>query len=393
MSSPAPTNRLVSLDAFRGFVMLLMVSSGFGIPTMAKEHPGTFWEMLAPQFEHRAWQGCALWDLIQPSFMFMVGLAMAYSYARRSTAGDGFLKMLMHAIIRAVVLVLLAVLLTSNDRTMTQWSFTNVLGQIGLGYVFLFLLWTLGWEMQVAAIVIILAGYWWWFFWHSVPGAAFDGGAADKVGAAGVLQGFFSHWNAHTNAAADFDRWFLNLFPHKEPFRLNEGGYQTLNFVPSLATMLMGLVTGRYLHLSKDARQTCARLVVTGVILLMAGFIAGILICPVVKRIWTPSWVLFSGGWVLLLLAFFFWLVEIAGQKKLVFPLVVVGMNSIFIYVAKQLSTGWIRHTLQVHFGKAVLGTDIFAGPYGPLVDRCSVLLVLWLMCWWLYRQRVFLRI
>ena len=369
--------------------MLLMVSSGFGIPAMAKKHPGTFWEMQAPQFDHRAWSGCGLWDLIQPSFMFMVGLAMAYSYARRGAQGDGFFKMLAHALVRALVLVLLAVLLTSNGRPVTQWAFTNVLGQIGLGYVFLFLLWRCGWEAQVAAIVIILAGYWWWFFWHPVPAAAFDGGKADQVGAAGVLQGFFAHWNAHTNAAADFDRWFLNLFPRREPFVLSEGGYQTLNFIPSLATMLAGLVTGRFLHLSKDARQTCARLVVTGVVLLMLGFIAGILVCPIVKRIWTPSWALFSSGWVLLMLAFFYWLVEIAGQRKLVFPLVVVGMNSIFIYVMKQLSTGWIRDTVKTHFG----GDALFSGYLGPVVEKSAVLLVLWLMCWWLYRQRVFLRI
>lgn len=368
--------------------MLLMVSSGFGIPAMAKAHPGTFWDMLAPQFDHRLWIGCGLWDLIQPSFMFMVGMAMAYSYARRGSDGDGFFKMLGHAVVRAVVLVLLAVLLASNGKAETQWSFTNVLGQIGLGYVFLFLLWRCGWETQVAAVVVILVGYWIWFFLHPLPAAAFNAGPDDRVGAAGALQGFAAHWSAHTNAAADFDRWFLNLFPHKREFRISEGGYQTLNFIPSLATMLIGLVTGRFLHRSTDTRQTCARLVVAGAVLLLTGFIAGILVCPIVKRIWTPSWVLFSSGWVFLMLALFYWLVEIAGQRKLVFPFVVVGMNSIFIYMAKQLSTGWTRGTLVTH-----LGDEIFKVYMGPVLEKSAVLLVLWLMCWWLYRQRVFLRI
>lgn len=369
--------------------MLLMASAGFGIPQMAKNHPGSWWEAVAPQFEHREWTGCALWDLIQPAFMFMVGLAMACSYARRSSQGDGFARMLGHAATRAVVLVLLAVVLASKGKPQTEWVFTNVLGQIGLGYVFLFLLWRCGWETQVAAFVVIIVGCWWWFLWHPLPGAEGTVTAAAKAaGAAGSLPGFFAHWNIHTNAASDFDRWFLNLFPRPSVFETQAGGYQTLNFIPSLATMLAGLVTGHFLRRSTDPRFTCSRLVVTGVVLLLLGTIAGLLVCPVVKRIWTPSWVLFSGGWVLLMLAFFYWLVEIAGQKRLVFPLVVVGMNSIFVYLMHQLCSGWIRDTLKTHFGAA-----IFSGYAGPVLERCSVLLVLWLMCWWLYRQRVFLRI
>ena len=202
------------------------------------------------------------------------------------------------------------------------------------------------------------------------------------------MQGFFTHWSAHVNAAADFDRWFLNLFRRSERFEIHPGGYQTLNFVPSLATMTMGLLTGRFLHLSRDQKHTCARLVVAGVVLLMIGMISGILVCPMVKRIWTPSWALFSTGWVLLILAAFYWLVEIAGQRKLVFPLVVVGMNSIFIYVMHSLCAEWIRETLRTHFGQ-----EVFKGTFGPVLQSIGVLLVLWTLCLWLYRQRVFLRL
>lgn len=367
--------------------MLMMASSSFGLPQMAKAHPDSWWPVIASQFEHREWIGCAFWDLIQPAFMFMVGVAMTYSYAKRSLAGDGFLRLFNHALIRAVVLVLLAVLLASKGRSQTEWLFTNVLGQIGLGYVFLFLLWRCGWEAQVAAVIILLAGYWAWFAHHPLPGPGNEL-AAGAAGHAGTLQGFFSHWSIHTNAAADFDRWFLNLFPRKETFVINSGGYQTLNFIPSLATMTLGLLAGRYLHAGVDDKIKCGRLVIAGVVLLLLGTIAGILACPLVKRIWTPSWVLFSGGWVLLMLAAFYWLVEVAGHRKLVFPMVVVGMNSIAIYLAHSLCAGWIRDTLKTHCGQA-----IFSGYLGPIMEKCSVLLVLWLMCWWLYRQRAFLRI
>jgi predicted acyltransferase len=373
-----PSDRLVSLDAFRGFIMLLMASSSFGIPMMAKNHPDSAWVAISSQFVHREWVGCSLWDLIQPSFMFMVGVAGAYSYARRALAGDGFFKMLGHALIRAVVLVLLAVLLTSNHKNATEWIFTNVLAQIGLGYLFLYLLWKCGWEVQVATVILILVSYWLWFLIEPLPAALPPDG----------LSGFFAHWNIHTNAAARFDQWFLNLFPRDKLFESNAGGYQTLNFIPSLATMTLGLITGRFLHRSEDLKQTFARLIVAGIVLLLLGALAGFLACPIVKRIWTPSWVLFSGGWVLLLLAAFYWLVEIAGQRRLVFPLVVVGMNSIFVYVMHSLCAGWIRETLVTHLGK-----EAFSGYYGPLLEKSAVLLVLWMLCLWLYRQRVFLKI
>ncbi len=386
---PLPSDRLLSLDAFRGFVMLLMASGGFGIRQMAAQNPGTVWQTIAPQFVHREWAGCSLWDLIQPAFMFMVGVAMAYSHARRAEAGDSFSRMMLHGAWRAVALVMIGVVLASNGKAHTDWAFTNVLAQIGLAYLFLLGLWRMGWEAQVAAFIVILAGYGCWFFWHDLPVAdAVTGVTAGAHGSGGSLPGFFAHWNIHTNAAADFDRWFLNRFPRASPFEVNAGGYQTLNFIPSLATMLAGSLAGRFLHRSREARFTCSRLVVAGVMMLLAGFVAGLLFCPVVKRIWTPSWVLFSGGWVLLTLAAFYWLVEIAGQRKLVFPLVVVGMNSIFIYLMHSLCAGWIKQTLRKHISDAP-----FTGYWGPVVESVGVLIVLWLMCWWLYRQRVFLRI
>ncbi len=389
---PDPAQRLVSLDAFRGFVMLLMASSGFGLAQMAKVHPDSWiWQQVAFQVSHVPWAGCALWDLIQPSFMFMVGVAVPLSVRRRREAGQGLFQLGAHALVRAVVLVLLAVLLTTRaSDTMTRWEFPNVLAQIGLGYVFLVLIAGLGWEYCLAAILLILGGYWFWFFQHPLPTAeqiaAFQ---AAKPPWEGGLPGFFAHWNIHTNAAAEWDRWLLNLFPRAEPFVFNSGGYQTLNFIPSLATMLAGAVTGHFLLASpRTVREKCARLWVFGIVCLLIGTILGFVACPIVKRIWTPSWMVFSTGWVLLMLGFFYTVVEVLGARRLAFPLVVVGMNSIFIYVMHSLSAGWIRDQLAKH-GMA----SLFASPWGPVAERCGVLAVLWLLCFWLYRQRAFLRL
>ena len=385
-----PSSRLVSLDAFRGFIMLLMASSGFGLAQMAKLHPDSWgWQQVAFHVSHVPWTGCALWDLIQPSFMFMVGIAVPFSVLRRKAEGQGFFGLTWHAFIRAVILVLLAVLLSTGAKdTQTNWIFPNVLAQIGLGYVFLFLLARLGWEYCLAAIILILSGYWYWFFQHLLPAEGYDF-AAVGASQSDLLPGFFGHWSKGLNAAADFDRWFLNLLPRAEPFVTNSGGYTTLNFIPSLATMLGGAIAGRFLLMSpRSAQHKCGRLLAVAVVCLLLGTVIGIVGCPIVKRIWTPSWALFSAGWVLLMLSFFYWLVEIAGQRRIVFPLVVVGMNSIFIYVMHSLAAGWIREQLAKH-GMATL----FASEWGPVFERCGVLAVLWLLCFWLYRQRAFLRI
>src|SRR5687768_4854976 len=100
-TSLAETSRLASLDAYRGFIMFLMASAGFGIGGVAKELPDSFWAVIAPQVDHVSWTGCVLWDLIQPAFMFMVGVAAAYSTAKRLEKGDSLAQVLRHAAVRA----------------------------------------------------------------------------------------------------------------------------------------------------------------------------------------------------------------------------------------------------------------------------------------------------
>ena len=384
--------------------MLLMASGGFGITQMAAAHPESVLAFFKPQFEHQAWQGCSLWDLIQPSFMFMVGMAVPLSYAKRREHGQSFFGMAWHALSRSILLVALGVLLaTRAGDKHTVFLFTNVLAQIGLGYFALFLLSRMGWEYMVSGTILILVGYTWFFINHPLPTAQELAVIAGMKGTEqGVLQGFAGHWNIHTNAAAAFDRWFLNQLPQAQRFQFNPGGYQTLNFIPALATMLGGALTGLFLMRSpKTDRGKCATLVITGIVLVLVGTTLDVKILPVVgvqldqytllpvvKRIWTPSWTILSGGWVLILLSIFYCLVEIVGMRKLVFPLVVVGMNSIVIYLLHSLCAGWISDNLHKH-----LPESSFPAYWTPMIERCGVLFVLWLICWWLYKQKAFLKL
>ncbi len=322
--------------------------------------------------------------------MFLVGAAMPFSYARRRARGDGWFRLFGHAIIRSLVLIALAVFLASTGSAFTQFSFVNVLGQIGLAYPFVFLLLGARPRFQLAAAVAVLVLYWAWFATYPVPGADFHHG---KLGANDfqiVMGGSYAHWDKNINAAAAFDRWFLNLFPHPadQPFLFNEGGYATLNFIPSIATILFGVLTGELLRSNRRGVNKAQILLLAGAGCWVLGLVLDAKVCPSVKRIWTPTWVVSSTAWTLWMTAVFYAVIDVAGYRRWSLPLVVVGMNSIAVYLMAQLARPFVASSLRTHFGH-----DIFDGPGGGLVRGLSILLVFWLISFWLYRHRIFIKI
>ena len=389
-SSPLGTpDRLVSLDAFRGLTMLFMASSGFGIAQIAKAYPDSaFWELLRYNTSHAAWIGGGAWDMIQPAFMFMVGMALPFSSSRRTAEGQDRRKLWLHTFWRAFVLVALGVFLSTSAGSRPNFIFPNVLAQIGLGYVFLTLLVGRGWKIQLGAIGVIAVATWAAFALTPIAGPTTDYKALGVNDPGQILGGFWAHWNMGANFAASFDQWFLNLFPREKPFVFNSGGYQTLNFVPALITMILGLMAGENLRSDKTSGEKLSWLLKAGGICLILALLTGTTICPVIKKLWTPSWAFYSGAVVLWAFALFYWVIDIKGHKAWTFPLVVVGMNSIAIYVAYQLTAGWIRSV-----GKTWLGNSLFEGTTGALASSLLVLAVLWTFCWWLWKRKVFIRI
>ena len=408
-STPAPdavkAERLVSLDAYRGLTMVLMISAGLRISQVVASAEkaggpphllGRFWKFLAYQTDHAAWVGCSLWDLIQPSFMFMVGAALPFSIASRRAKGQSFRRMLFHAVVRAVVLTLLGVFLMSSWSPRTNWTFDNVLTQIGLGYAFLFLLARTKPKWQVTAAFAILVVYWAAFALYPKPAADADLATVGLPANWQRLEGFAAHWEKHTNLGARVDQWFVNLFPQARGgrFERSDGGYLTLNFVPSLATMIFGLLAG---ELVRSRRLTAGRklavMVGAGALGLALWWALGWSgVCPVVKRIWTPSWAIFSAGWTFLILAAFYLVVDVARLRAWTLPLVVVGMNSIAAYCISMLLRPWVRETMRRHFGQGVFDLP-FGAIYAPMVEATLFLLFAWGVCWWMYRKKVFVRI
>ena len=175
VESPPAATRIVAIDAFRGFVMFLMLAEAMRLWTLHDAFPASrFWAMVAYNTTHVPWQGCSLHDLIQPAFSFLAGASLPFSIASRRRKGESFARMLAHAAWRSVALILLGIFLRSLERAHTYWTFEDTLTQIGLGYTVLFLLAFASLRMQVIAFAAILAGFWAAFVLYPLPGPAFD---------------------------------------------------------------------------------------------------------------------------------------------------------------------------------------------------------------------------
>ncbi len=386
--------RNTAIDAYRGFVMLLMMAEVLRFSEMAQAFPTNwFWKILSYNQTHVDWAGCSLHDMIQPSFSFLVGVALPYSIASRLAKGAGFGKLLLHAIWRAFLLIALGIFLRSMHQPQTYFTFEDTLTQIGMGYVFLFMLGFAEKERWLwISLGAILFAYWLAWALYPAAGPGFDW---QSVGVppdwTHHYTGFMAHWNKNANLGNAFDQWFLNLFPRTTPFIANEGGYLTLSFIPTLGTMILGLIAGRWLR-TNAPRIPFRRLLLAGVVgvaLALLLHVAGV--CPVVKRIWTPSWTLFSGGVCFLMLAAFAWIIEAKGYRKWAFPLVVIGMNSIAAYLIAHLLPEFLTSSFRIH-----LGSDAFkiaGSALEPLVEGMAILLAYWMILFWMYRRKIFLRI
>lgn len=335
--------RLVSLDAFRGLTMLLLISHGFGIYEAFKN----------PQFEHAAWVGCTLWDLIQPAFTFMVGVAMPLALAKRSDAGK-------HVLWRAFALLVLSNILSNWGSTKgLKLQFINVLCQIAFSYVLCYAILKLRFAWQVGAAVSLMVFHHALFFLWPGPAGPFD--QAGNIGA--VID--------------------LNVLGYTYP-----GYYTTINFLGNALTVLFGCWTGLLMLSSRTHLERIRLLTICGVAGLASGALLGLWI-PMVKRLWLGSFTLFSAGWVLLAFALCYWLVEVRGYKRWTFPFVVVGMNCIFIYSFSQVLRGWLSRGLAAFDGQQFA----MLGPAGAVPHNLLVMTVMWGLCYWLYRRQIFFKL
>jgi heparan-alpha-glucosaminide N-acetyltransferase len=389
-----PAQRNVAVDAYRGLVMILMMAEVMRFWTVGRAFPNsTVWRILAFNQSHVPWVGMGLHDMIQPSFTFLVGVALPYSLRSRQRRGQSFQHIMGHTIWRSFLLIALGIFLRSTQSPMTNFTFEDTLTQIGMGYTFAVLLTFVRPRWQWTACGAILFFYWLAWALYPAPGPDFPWasvGVPDDWHQQ-LLHGFAAHWNKNSNLGQAFDVWFLNLFPRPSRFLYNEGGYLTLSFIPTLGTMLLGLAAGRW-FIESPLVIPIRKFLVAAAILLVFGLLLHFTgICPIVKRVWTPAWTLWSGGLCFLFLAAFSWFVDVKRNTRVVFPLVVVGMNSIAAYLMAYLFENFIISSFRIHLGMRVL--NVFGTTLEPVFVGALTLVVYWLILHWMFRNKIFLRI
>jgi predicted acyltransferase len=362
-------DRLMSLDALRGFDMLWIIGGSL-IVAAAADVTGWPWLVtLKKQFEHTPWNGFTAYDLIFPLFLFIAGVAMPFSLEKRRARGDSYLKLCRHVIVRGLILVLFGMIF--NGLPKFDWAtmrYPSVLGRIGLAYLFAGLIvLSTGVRGQIAWMAGLLITYWAAMKFIPVPG----------FGAGDLAPGH--------NLADYIDGKLLpGVLLHPDTHRDPEG---ILSTFPAIGTALAGALTGqflkngRYSGYMKTLWMIVAALVCLGLAQLWARDF------PINKNLWSSSFVLFCAGWSLLLLSAFYLVVDVWRFRVWTLPLVVIGSNSILIYMAQKL----INFDYTAHF--FFDGLLKYTSAYQPLLWAISVLTIKWLMLYLLYRKRIFLRV
>jgi predicted acyltransferase len=350
--SASNPQRYTALDAFRGFNMILLISNGFGLLFLLGN---PIYGGFASCFDHSEWAGLTFWDLVQPSFMFIVGVAMPFAINKRISEGFSKQRIFRHVVIRSIELILLSQILMIIVQQRLHFQLINVLSQIAFTYFLTYLIIQLKFRLQVVSAGLILLFY-------SLLFAIYPGG--------------FSQTN---NIGAVFDRIILGEnYP---------GYYVTINFIPSTVTTLVGAWTGMLLLDVKTVGWKLKILLFSALLSLTLGLTLGWFI-PIVKRIWTASFTLYSLGWVLLMMFGFVVFFDYLNFRKAAFPFIVVGMNSLFSYSMGLLLTSTIDTWL-----RPFTGGFAFVGIFAPVAQQLAILTVMWLIVYWLYKRRVFFHI
>jgi predicted acyltransferase len=363
----APAKRLASIDALRGFDMFWLMQEQCGLILVLAAVLHLPWQnVLAKEMDHTPWVGFTFWDLIAPLFLFVVGLSLPLALARRRQLGQTSKTIVGHILRRTVVLILLGLVFNGILRmNFADFRYTGVLQRIALSYVFAALI-TLFCKLrgQIAWTIALLLGYWAIMALIPVPGFG-----ANVLTPQGNLEGFI-------------DRLFL---PGKfccYVYGDNEGYLST---IPSIATVMLGVLCSHLVHARRSEKFKVMALVAGGVGCLGLGLLWGT-VFPIITRLWTSSYTVYSNGWCMLLFALFYWIIDVKGWKKWSFWLIVIGLNPLLIYVVQELFD--FGQASNILFG----GLANHAGLFKVLVLALGTVGTKWLFLYFLHRQKIFLK-
>ena len=361
------SERILSVDFFRGLTMFLLI----GESTRLFSHltglsDSGFFQAIISQLHHHEWNGLRFWDLIQPFFMTIVGVAIPFSVAARQKKGDSDRSILYHALKRSFILLLLGWSVYCIGPGKIVWRFQNVLAQLSVTYLVAFLLMKKNVKFQVlfTLIILLLIDLAYRFF---------------------PVEGFNQAWVQQKNLGA----WFNQLVEGTEKTSI----WATLNFVSTTAHTVWGVLVGKLLMSKKSSKEKLKILGVAGAACLLIGYgLDWLHITPIIKKIATSSFVFASGGWTLLAIAFSYWLIDVKKifvDGSLFFR--IVGMNCIAIYMFFEIGGAGLLYKTFLPYPVSLLA---WAGtPVAGITTSLLVWAAQWGMCYWLYKNRIFIKI
>jgi predicted acyltransferase len=362
---PAP-GRVTSVDFFRGFTMFLLAGEASELYSHLLNADNSVVHFIGNQLHHHEWHGLHFWDLIQPFFMFIVGVAIPFAVANRLRKGDSEKSITLHAFKRSFLLLFFGWALYFIDAGHLVFRFQNVLAQLSVTYIVAFLIRNKSFKFQLifTLSILLLIDLAYRFF---------------------PVEGFNHPWVNFENLGA----WFNNKIEGVD----KASEWATLNFVSTTAHTVWGVLCGKLLMSDKPARHKIQKLVIAGVAALIIGYSLDLLnITPIIKKIATSSFVFASGGWAILVLAFCYWLIDV---KKLFTKgswfFIVVGMNSIFIYIFFSIGGAGLLNRIVDPFSKLLFswGGEMTTG----IITSLGLWAAMWYLCYWLYKNKLFIKI
>ncbi|HOU95843.1 MAG TPA: DUF5009 domain-containing protein [Bacteroidales bacterium] len=365
-SSPLP-GRIISVDFFRGLTMFLLIGESTRLYAHLLDLNNPVLHFIGNQFHHHEWHGLHFWDLIQPFFMFIVGVAIPFSVANRLKKGESQRQITLHAIKRSFLLLFLGWALYFTEAGKLVFRFQNVLAQLSVTYLVAFFLLNKNFRVQTifTLLILILIDLAYRFF---------------------PVEGFNHPWVKYENLGA----WFNNKIEGVE--RASE--WATLNFVSTTAHTVWGMMCGKLLMSDRTPGKKIQILFIAGIICLIVGYALDFLnITPIIKKIATVSFVFASGGWSILALCFCYWLIDV--KKKFIKGskfFIVVGMNSIFIYLFCELGfTRIISNRIVNPFSNLLFSWS--GATTTAIITSLASWAILWYICYWLYKNKIFIKI
>jgi len=354
--------RLLSLDVLRGLIIVGMISGGLGsslklgLPVL---------DSIAKQFSHTPWHGLTFYDIVAPAFLFIVGVAMSFSFAKRMTEGVSESKLRIHALKRSVILFLLGTIRVSiHENSPFLFELSSALQSIAIAYFIAYLF--LGKNIKIRGVISVVILLFYWLILELIPAPNIPAGTLEK----------------NHNIVWYVDNLLLG--------RAHSNGWGTLLlFLPQTTHTIIGTMIGSLLRSGRSQQEKIKLLLIPAVSCIILGAVMDF-VMPIIQKIWTPSYAVITTGWSLLFMLICYWLLDVKGIRySCAFFFMIFGMNAIALYMGNSMFGGRFSYIVNV-FIRDIAGA---LGQLGPLFTFLIVLLAKWLVFYWMYKRRIFIKV